>query len=72
MSYNRNVLTFWQAKARTDADRIINGEQTATVEQLNRIVTTLQSTDSYVRQTAGSDYQRVRRLRDIRDKKIFK
>ncbi len=55
-----------QARARAAADRILSGKQTADVEQLNKIITTLMSADSYTQQLAESDYWRVQRLRDMR------
>lgn len=55
-----------QARARADADRIINGKQSANVEQLNKIITTLQTADSFLQKIAEGDYWRVHRLRMMR------
>ncbi len=70
MSDYRSTITFRQAKARADADRIINGKQTPHVGQLYEIITTLQGTGNLSRQMTDGDFWRVRRLREMRDKKI--
>lgn len=52
------------------ADRIINGEEPATEEQINKIITTLLATKNWVSNLTEADRQRVDRLREIRNEMV--
>ncbi len=57
-------------RARARADRIIAGQQPATEEDINKLITVILSTKNWITDITEADRQRVDRLRDMRKETV--
>ncbi len=62
-----SVHKFHRAMAKAEADRIIDGIQPATEEQISKCITRIRQQSYWFRDVTELDNQRINRLRDIRE-----